>query len=269
MPAPTVRTIAWEIPSMHGDDHRPGAESIDFAAWLGRQEPKEGNDSTRLSNAACFVWHVSSMLSPSKHLHKGAAQHRIQSAYKDSRIFQEFQRWVNALDWSDKRHIYTRDLHHLNSPLARPWLIQCMKENATCRIGFQLASALHCDDKLEAHHKDIADKDLRKNAEETVRVLKQLGTTIEENTMPTTTLLSVLSQITMELPHVALLPQQHLFQALYDPAQASKHDLNSRQGQMYFRDGLFKHLMSHCRSLDKHVQVEQPLALPHNWMDTP
>ena len=270
MTASTVRSIAWDIPLMQEDDNVcPATESIDFATWLSHQNPKDGNDSERLNTLARFVWHVSWMLSPSKHLHKGAGQHRIAAAYKDPRIFEEFQRWMNALTWEDGRHLYTRNMYHFNSPLARPWLLQCMQLNPACRIGFQLANALECDDKLDLYHKNNDDADLRDSAKETLLTLKQLGVPIDDQTLPQATYAGVLEALALEYPDLSLRPQQHLFEALYDPKQWSEHDLNSRQGQLYFRDALFKHLMAHCRPLNPDVKAQPPLALPENWMDTP
>lgn len=266
-----VRSIAWDIPLMQEEDDNvcPATESIDFATWLSHQNPKDGNDSERLNTLARFVWHVSWMLSPSKHLHKGAGQHRIAAAYKDPRIFEEFQRWMNALTWEDGRHLYTRNMYHFNSPLARPWLLQCMQLNPACRIGFQLANALECDDKLDLYHKSIDDKDQRTSAQKAVAALKELGVSIDGEVLPHATHGDVLSALAIEYPTLALQSQHHVFEALYDPRQSSNHDLNSRQGQLYFRDGLFKHLMGHCRALNQSVPTEMPLALPPNWMDAP
>ena len=270
MPTSPVRAIAWDIPLMQEDDRIcPAVESIDFATWFSQQDPKEGDDSNRLNALARFVWHVSWMLSPSKHLHQGAGQHRIAAAYKDPRIVQEFQRWMDALTWQDGRHMYTRNMYHFNSPLARPWLLQCMESNPACRIGFQLANALECDDKLDLYHKSSDDKDRRANAKETLATLKQLGVPINDQTMPLATYATALDALALEYPALPLRSQLHLFETLYDPKQWSEHDLNSRQGQLYFRDGLFKHLMAHCRSLNQDMKIEPSLALPDNWMDTP
>ncbi len=266
MPAPPVRAIAWDIPLMQEDDSvAPAVESLDFASWFSHQDPKDRTDSDRLNTLASFVWHVSWVLSPSKHLHRGAGQHRIAAAYKDPRIIQEFQRWMDALTWEEGRHLYTRNMYHFNSPLARPWLLQCMKSNPTCRLGFQLANALTCDDNLGRYHKNSGDKDLLNSAKERLAELKQLGVPIDDDTMPLTTYVCVLDSFEPEFP--TLRSQLHLFEALYDPKQWSNHDLNTHQGQLYFRDGLFKHLMVQCRALNKDAQAEQSLALPNHFAD--